>query len=82
MKRPVTSLAVNLALALAAAVTLAPLAWMVSASLMRPGEASTYPPPMVPRSATLENYRTLFAEHGLLRQVANSLFVSLLATGL
>jgi len=82
VKRPVAALAVNLALALLAAVTLFPLAWMVSASLMAPGEASTYPPPLVPRAATLENYRLLFAEHGLLRQVANSLAIALLATAL
>jgi multiple sugar transport system permease protein len=82
LKRPFAALAVNLALALAALVTLFPLAWMVSASLMEPGEASTYPPPLVPRAATLANYRLLFAEHGLLQQVANSLVISLLATGL
>ena len=59
-----------------------PLAWMVSASLMAPGEASSYPPPMLPASATLGNYRLLFAEHGLLRQALNSLLISLLATAL
>ena len=73
-------LGVNAALALLAALTLFPLAWMVCASLMAPGEASTYPPPVLPASATLENYRVLFAEHGLVRQAFNSLLISLLAT--
>jgi len=82
MRRPLASLFVNLALALTALLTLFPLAWMVCASLMAPGEASTYPPPMLPRSATLANYRLLFAEHGILRQVANSFVISLLATAL
>jgi multiple sugar transport system permease protein len=82
VKRPFAALAVNLALALLALATLFPLAWMVSASLMAPGEASTYPPPLVPRAPTLANYRLLFAEHGLLRQVANSLAIALLATAL
>ncbi|HET6439263.1 MAG TPA: carbohydrate ABC transporter permease [Anaeromyxobacter sp.] len=82
MRRPIASLMVNLALLLAALVTLFPLAWMVSASFMAPGEASTYPPPMLPQAPTLANYRLLFAEHGILRQVANSLFISLLATAL
>jgi len=82
MRRPLAFLSVNLGLALAALLTLFPLAWMVCASLMAPGEASTYPPPMVPRSATLSNYRLLFAEHGIVRQVANSLFISLIATAL
>jgi multiple sugar transport system permease protein len=82
MRRPLASLTVNVALALAALLTLFPLAWMVCASLMAPGEASTYPPPMLPRSATLANYRLLFAEHGIVRQAANSLLISLLATAL
>jgi multiple sugar transport system permease protein len=82
MKRPLTSLGVNLALALVALLTLLPLAWMVSASFMSPGEASTYPPPMLPRLPTLANYRLLFAEHGILRQVLNSVLISLLATAL
>ncbi|HET9599473.1 MAG TPA: carbohydrate ABC transporter permease [Anaeromyxobacteraceae bacterium] len=76
------SLAVNVALAGAALVTLFPLAWMVSASLMTPGEASAYPPPMLPRAPTLANYRLLLAEHGIVRQIANSVFISLLATAL
>jgi len=82
MRRPIAFLSVNLALALAAGLTLFPLVWMVCASLMAPGEASTYPPPMLPRAATLSNYRLLFAEHGIVRQAANSLLISLLATGL
>ena len=82
MRRPIAFLVVNLALALAALLTLFPLAWMVCASFMAPGEASTYPPPMLPRAATLANYRLLFAEHGIVRQAANSLLISLLATGL
>ena len=82
MRRPLASLLVNVALGLIAVLTLFPLAWMVSASFMAPGEASTYPPPVLPHAATLANYRLLFAEHGILRQVVNSLFISLLATGL
>jgi len=82
MRRPIVSLGVNLALVVIALVTLFPLAWMVSASLMSPGEATTYPPPMLPRSPTLANYRLLFAEHGIVRQGANSLLISLLATAL
>jgi multiple sugar transport system permease protein len=82
VRRPLAALGVNLGLALAAAATLFPLAWMVSASLMAPGEASTYPPPLLPHAATLANYRLLLSEHGLLRQLANSLVISLLATGL
>jgi multiple sugar transport system permease protein len=74
------ALAVNGALALLAAATLFPLAWMVSASLMSPGEASNFPPPLWPRDASLDNYRELFAAKGIGRQAANSLFVSVCAT--
>jgi len=80
MRKRLGFLGVNAALALLAALTLFPLAWMICASLMAPGEASTYPPPVLPASATLENYRVLFAEHGLVRQAFNSLLISLLAT--
>ena len=75
-------LGVNVALAVLAVLTLFPLAWMVSASFMAPGEASRYPPPFLPASATLENYRLLFVEHGLVRQAFNSLLIALLATAL
>jgi multiple sugar transport system permease protein len=82
MRRPLATLCVNAGLALAAVLTLFPLAWMVCASFMRPGEASSYPPPVLPRSATFANYRLLFAEHGIVRQVANSFVISLFATAL
>ncbi|HTT13971.1 MAG TPA: carbohydrate ABC transporter permease [Burkholderiaceae bacterium] len=76
------AVAVNAALAAFAALTLAPLAWMASASLMAPGEASVLPPPLLPRSPTLANYGELFATAGIGRQVANSAFVAASATGL
>jgi len=74
------ALAVNAALALLAALTLFPLAWMVSASLMAPGEAASFPPPLAPKSATLANYRELFAAEGIGRQAANSLLIAVGAT--
>ena len=82
MRRRLAFLAVNLALTVAALLTLFPLAWMVCASFMSPGEASSYPPPLLPRSATLANYHLLFAEHGILRQVVNSFLISIFATAL
>lgn len=80
---PLRVVALNALLALLAALTLFPLAWMVSASLMAPGEASTFPPPLLPRAASFDNYRALFAaggSHGIGRQVLNSLAVSAGAT--
>src|SRR5262249_15902063 len=55
-----------------ATVTLFPLVWMVSVSLMSPGEASTFPPPLLPARLTFENYRELFAHAGMGRYLLNS----------
>jgi multiple sugar transport system permease protein len=55
-----------------------PLAWMLAVSFMAPGEASHFPPPLLPRQATLANYRVLFANAGIGRYFFNSL---LLASG-
>ena len=71
---------VNGALALLAALTLFPLLWMLSASFMATGEASTYPPPLLPQQPTLQHYRELLGHQGLARQAFNSLWVSSAAT--
>ncbi|WP_238401836.1 carbohydrate ABC transporter permease [Altererythrobacter sp. C41] len=74
-RRALTALA-----ALFAAITLAPLLWMVSVSLMQPGEAGQFPPPLIPVDPTLANYRELFAAQGMGGFLLNSLLVSTLAT--
>ncbi|WP_033073904.1 carbohydrate ABC transporter permease [Sphingopyxis sp. MWB1] len=66
--------------ALVALITVAPLLWMVSVSFMAPGEAAQFPPPLLPQSPSLENYRQLFETYGVGRFLANSLLVSTLAT--
>lgn len=66
--------------ALFAAITLAPLLWMISVSLMQPGEAGQFPPPLIPADPTLANYRELFAAQGMGLFLLNSLLVSTLAT--
>jgi multiple sugar transport system permease protein len=64
------------ALLILAAATLFPLVWMVTASLMPTGEA-TSAPHLWPRAVTLEQYRTLFTRLPIARALANS---TLLAT--
>lgn len=71
---------INGALALLAGLTLFPLLWMLSASFMAPGEASTYPPPLLPAAPTLQHYRELFSERGITRQALNTLAVASAAT--
>jgi len=57
-------LAINAALAVVAALTLFPLAWMFFGFVDAPGETSVFPPPLLPRSVTLANYRETFATAG------------------
>lgn len=87
--RPMATLLVNGALALAAAVTVFPLLWSISVSFMATGEASSFPPPLLPREPTLAHYRELFVRLDLGRYLLNSLLlattvtcVSLLVNGL
>jgi multiple sugar transport system permease protein len=74
------TIAVNALLVLLALFALFPLVWMLSVSFMTPGEASTLPPPLLPKSATLANYRELFDRAGMGRYLANSLLVASVIT--
>mgnify|MGYP001817891836 FL=1 len=67
-------------LILGAVVTLMPLAWMVAASFMSPGEANTLPPRLVPREPTLANYTALVTRLDRVRHFANSAVITGLAT--
>ena len=69
-------------LALGAILTLLPLAWMVSASLMPAGEANRFPPRFLPSDPTLEHYVTLFTRLDVARHFWNSVVVSVSATAL
>ena len=62
------------------AVSLFPLLWMLSVSLMPAGAASALPPPLLPDAPTLDNYRELFSRAGLLRYLANSLLLAAAVT--
>jgi multiple sugar transport system permease protein len=73
------TLANGLLLAMAA-LTLFPLGWMLSVSLMSPGEASTFPPPLLPTQATLANYRELFTQAGMGRYLVNSVVLTTAVT--
>ena len=76
MKRGPAAVIINSALGLAAAFALFPLLWMVSVSFMQPGAASSYPPPLMPADATLQNYRDLFARANMGGYLLNSLIVA------
>ena len=76
------TIVVNALLIGASALALFPLLWMLAASFMAPGEASAYPPPLVPADPTLANYRELFARAGMGRYLANSVLLAVAATAL
>jgi multiple sugar transport system permease protein len=67
-------------LLLLAGFALFPLLWMVSVSLMAPGEASQFPPPLLPDAPGFSAYRALFATTGIAAYFVNSLIVATLGT--
>jgi len=72
----------NLVLVLTAAVTLSPIAWMVSVSLMPMGESSTYPPPFFPSEITFIHYYDLFERLNLARYLMNSAIIAVSVTAI
>ena len=82
MKRWLATVVVHGVLVAGAAVTVLPLLWMVSASLMPTGEASAVPPRWLPSAPTLAHYRELFTRLRLARQAANSALLAVLATAI
>src|SRR3546814_3032717 len=76
MSRPGATAVVNVLLVALAVLSLAPLLWMLSVSVMQAGEAAHFPPPLLPSAATRDNYRELFAKAGMGRFLFNSLLVA------
>jgi multiple sugar transport system permease protein len=64
-----------------AVLTALPLWWMLVASFMPTGEASSLPPRLWPSVPTFDQYHALFARLDLARAAANSLLVASLSTG-
>lgn len=67
-------------LLIGAVMALLPMVWMVSASLMPSGEASTYPPRFFPSRVTFDHYVDLFTRLNLGRYLLNSAFVAVVVT--
>jgi multiple sugar transport system permease protein len=76
----VKSLLLHLALILGALATAIPLLWMMSASLMPQGEATAFPPRVIPSRVTFEHYVSLFTRLSLGRAFLNSAFVAVIGT--
>lgn len=69
-------LLINGLLILGALLTLFPLLWMLSVSLMPAMDATQTPPPLFPDQPTLEHYRLLFQRLNLGRYLLNSVGVA------
>jgi len=64
-----------------AIVSLFPLLWMISVSLMPAGEATArFPPPLLPSTVTFAHYRTLLTRLTLARSLANSVLLATIIT--
>jgi len=61
-------------------LTLFPLLWMVAASFMSRGEATTYPPHVVPHAPTLDQYRELFVRLQIGRAFLSSTTIAIVTT--
>jgi multiple sugar transport system permease protein len=79
-KRVLARVGVYTLLIAGAVLAIFPLLWMVSASFMATGEASTWPPHIIPRHFTLDNYRSLFTRLALGRSLANSALIATVVT--
>jgi len=71
---------VNAALAGAALLAIFPLLWMLSVSFMHNGEASNYPPPLLPSAPSLDRYRELLKSGGFGRAFLVSLSLATIST--
>ena len=74
------SFAVNAALFAAAFLAIFPLLWMLSVSFMHKGEASNYPPPLLPTDPSLDRYRELLKSGGFGRAFLISLGLATTST--
>ena len=76
----IKKIALYLFLSVTGLATLIPFIWMVSASLMYDGHASTYPPRFIPDEFTLYQFQSLFSRLNVARNLFNSLVLSILVT--
>src|SRR5207247_9104025 len=72
MRRAAVAVLLHAAIVAGAVLTLVPLLWMVSASLMPAGEATAVPPRLLPSAVTLEHYCALFPALDLARAFLHS----------
>lgn len=76
MERRLGKIALNAALFLIGVVTVTPVLWMISASFMPAGEASSVPFRFLPSHFTLENYLALISRMHMVQYFVNSFIIA------
>ena len=80
MNRRMPAILINGTLVVVSLIVIFPLLWMISVSFMHAGEASTFPPPLLPAHASWDNYHELFERAGMGRFLLNSFAIATLLT--
>jgi len=75
-RRILSALTLHTALVVLCGLTLFPLLWMVSVSLVPADEAARWPPPLWPTHPTLAHYRLLFERLDVVRYAWNSTLIA------
>ncbi len=79
-RRRISTILLNVFVALGGIIISLPIVWMVSASFKRLSEIYAFPPTFFPQTFTLGNYQRLFSEWTFGRWYMNSLFIAVLVT--
>jgi len=80
-RRRVSQIVLYVLIIIGALIALMPMLWMLSASFMPTGEASTYPPHFIPSRITFSHYADLFTRLNLGRYLFNSALIAVVVTG-
>jgi len=81
-RRRVSQVVLYALLIVGAVLAIFPMVWMLSASLMPTGEASTYPPHLIPSRVTFSHYGELFTRLNLGRYLFNSTLIAVTVTAI
>jgi multiple sugar transport system permease protein len=81
-RRRISQVILYVLLILGALIALLPMLWMLSASVMPTGEASMYPPRLLPSSVTFSHYGELFTRLNLGRYLFNSALIAFTVTAI
>lgn len=79
-RRRISQVTLYALLVIGALIAIFPMLWMLSASVMPTGEASTYPPHLIPTRITFSHYRQLFTRLNLGRYLFNSTLIAVTVT--